>query len=239
MANDFSDGTTSHTPPLLTPSTPPNSSTPPESKTPPVSPPSPNVKTKKNNGLPWKNAILPIFLWLFCAAELVLLFLIPDAPKTTIPTPILEIKTSHLTLPAPFCPSATKIVEKECPKPTTIPSRTTNFAQPTTPPLRIERLPAKAESPQTLAADFFQKGVRHSLNKEWRAAADAFFKALHFYPDSPESAFNLALSLEHLGDKRQAIFYYEKALQNARNRPANFDKQMLTRHLEILKNNPR
>ena len=189
-------------------------------------------KTKKNRGLPWKTLILPLGLWLFCAAELVLLFLIPDAPKTTIPSPILEIKTTQLPLPAPFCPSPANFAEQAYSTNATPPMHVSDS-------LRIERLPAQTESPQTLAADFFQKGVRHSLKKEWRQAADAFFKALHFYPDSPEYAFNLALSLEHLGQKPKAIFYYEKALQNAKNRPANFDKQMLTHHLESLKNNPR
>lgn len=208
----------------------------------PPTPLTPNLKIKKNKGLPWKNTILPILLWLFCVVEFVLLFLINNPPKTSIPTPILEIKTSHLPLPSPFCPETTKIAEKECPKFDAIPTQTTAFATPTTPPVRIERLPAAAENISHLAADFFQKGVRHARNKAWRAASDAFFKALHFFPDSPEYAFNLALSLEHLGERRQAIFYYEKALQNTKRQPEHptkFDKQLLTRHLEELKNNPR
>lgn len=190
---------------------------------------------KKNSGLPWKPLVWPILLWIFCFFELILLFWVSDSPKIAIPAPILEFQMSPMVLPAPFCPSSAKIVEKECAQPFEM----TNVAPANLPGLsmRIERLASQPDNPHALAADFFKKGVRHSMGKEWRAAAEAFFNAQHFFPQSPEYAFNLALSLEHLGKKNQAIVYYEKALQNAKNaqKQLAFDPQQLAQHLDFLK----
>ena len=197
---------------------------------------------KKKSGLPWKTAILPVFLWIFCAAELLFLFLQNDAPKIQLPAPVLNFQGSDASLPAPFCPTSTKIIEKECPAPQTASAATADLLQESlweepapTKTLRIQRAAPRAENPQLLAKVFFQKGVQFSLQKEWESAAESFARAHRFSPDSPDIAFNLALALEHLSQKSQAVLYYEKALQSAQKPPAHFDKAALTRHLNDLK----
>ena len=47
----------------------------------------------------------------------------------------------------------------------------------------------------------------------WPQAQQAYFQAYQLQADSPDYAYNLAVSLEHLGQSRIALNYYRRALE--------------------------
>ncbi|PHV11068.1 tetratricopeptide repeat protein [Chitinimonas sp. BJB300] len=57
----------------------------------------------------------------------------------------------------------------------------------------------------------------------WREAQDYYFKAHTADPDQPDHAFNLAVSLDALGERPLARTYYQRALDLAQKKPASFD----------------
>lgn len=69
----------------------------------------------------------------------------------------------------------------------------------------------------------------------WDAARDAFQTAHHLQPAQAEHAFNLAVSLEHLGETRLALQHYRHALVSGEGRaPAPFDLAHAARRIAIL-----
>jgi len=69
----------------------------------------------------------------------------------------------------------------------------------------------------------------------WDVARDAFQTAHHLQPAQAEHAFNLAVSLEHLGETRLALQHYRHALASGEGRaPAPFDLTHAARRIAIL-----
>jgi tetratricopeptide (TPR) repeat protein len=68
----------------------------------------------------------------------------------------------------------------------------------------------------TLANQFAQQG-------RWAEAQQEYFKAFAGEPDNPDFAYNLAVSLDHLGQPRLALEYYRRAIALAKTRGASFD----------------
>jgi tetratricopeptide (TPR) repeat protein len=54
-------------------------------------------------------------------------------------------------------------------------------------------------------------GNIYALRDEWAQAQQAYFQAYHFAPASADYAFNLAISLDHLGKSALALQYYKQA----------------------------
>ena len=69
----------------------------------------------------------------------------------------------------------------------------------------------------------FLKGVGFASEGRWKQAQSAFYEAYRLDNNNPDYAFNLAVSLDHLGQPPLARVYYERALNLAQIRTANFD----------------
>ncbi len=68
------------------------------------------------------------------------------------------------------------------------------------------------EQPDT-AFLHFALGNNYAAQSRWPEAQQAFFEAHRLQPDNPDYAYNLAVSLDHIGQSRAAIEYYNKALE--------------------------
>ena len=95
--------------------------------------------------------------------------------------------------------------------------------------------PAASESrlKQLIARDpsaflYFSLGNLYAQQAQWPAAQQAYFQAFQMQADNPDYAFNLAVSLEHLGQNRPALEYYRKALElSFKKGHANFDQSLV------------
>ena len=70
----------------------------------------------------------------------------------------------------------------------------------------------------------FLKGVGFASANEWQSAQDAFYEAYRRETESPDYAFNLAVSLDHLNQPALARVYYERALDLSERRKFTFDQ---------------
>ncbi len=67
-------------------------------------------------------------------------------------------------------------------------------------------------------------GTLYAEQAFWPQAQHAYFQAYHLDPASADHAFNLAVSLEHVGQRSLARTYYRRAMELARtSRAATFD----------------
>ena len=81
---------------------------------------------------------------------------------------------------------------------------------------------------------YFALGNIYLSQSRWPEAQEAFFHAYQLSPDNPDYACNLAVSLDHLNQSRQAADFYRKSLELSFSRPANFDRETLENRLLIL-----
>ena len=70
--------------------------------------------------------------------------------------------------------------------------------------------------------------------QRWAEAQQAWFQAHSLAPHEPDIAYNLAVSLDHLGQHRPAASYYRKALQLADRKPARFSREHCETRLKTL-----
>jgi len=72
-------------------------------------------------------------------------------------------------------------------------------------------------------------GHLHASQSQWSNAQQAYFQAHQLEPSNPDYAYNLAVGLEHIGQRSIAVGYYRKALDLARSRGrAGFDAAQVT-----------
>lgn len=90
-----------------------------------------------------------------------------------------------------------------------------------------------AEQPRSAALHFALANL-YASQRRWPLAQQAYFEAQRLVPDDPDYAFNLAVSLEHLGQPRAALEYYRRALQLSRARAAHFDTDAAHRRISML-----
>jgi tetratricopeptide (TPR) repeat protein len=81
-------------------------------------------------------------------------------------------------------------------------------ADPVTSESRIKNLLAQKPDSAYLHAAL---GNLYAEQNQWPAAQQAYFDAYHFNSDNAEYAFNLAISLDHLGKASLALKYYKEA----------------------------
>ena len=97
-------------------------------------------------------------------------------------------------------------------------------ADPAASETRLRQLIAREPS----AFLYFTLGNLYAGQGQWPGAQQAYFQAYQSQPDNPDYAFNLAVGLEHLGQTRQALDYYRKALDlSFRKGRANFDQNLV------------
>lgn len=78
-------------------------------------------------------------------------------------------------------------------------------------------------------------GNFHARRNEWPSAQSAYFEAFALDSESPDYAFNLAISLDQIGKPEIAASYYEKAIKLFGKRPTQFSKADAERRLAELK----
>ena len=81
----------------------------------------------------------------------------------------------------------------------------------------------------------FTLGNFYSQRKRWSDAQAAYFKAYSKHPDNPDYAYNLAVSLDHLGKFGIASEYYQKSLKNARQYPTKFNPDIVRKRLSEIR----
>lgn len=85
------------------------------------------------------------------------------------------------------------------------------------------------------SADLFAAlGNLYAAQNRWREAQAAYFEAQRLAPDDADHAYNLAVSLEHLGERRAALEYYRRALAAAEKRGASFDREAAAARAALL-----
>jgi tetratricopeptide (TPR) repeat protein len=91
-----------------------------------------------------------------------------------------------------------------------------------------------ARVPQGAALQF-TLGNLYVAQSRWREAQAAFFEAHRLEPDNADVLYNLAVSLDHLGQSRLAAEYYSRALEASRGQATQFDPAPVARRLAELR----
>jgi|GEM_PF-987472 len=100
---------------------------------------------------------------------------------------------------------------------------------------RLKNLLAK--NPNALAAHF-ALGNLYFRQSRWAEAQSAFFRAYSGNPDNPDYVYNLAVSLDQLGQEKLALDYYQRAAALAKNNVAAFDRTALQSRIRDLTPQP-
>jgi Tfp pilus assembly protein PilF len=80
----------------------------------------------------------------------------------------------------------------------------------------------------------FPLGNQYAAQGRWSDAQAAYFKAFAADPDNADYAYNLAVSLDHLGQGKLALEYYRRALALAGNRPVGFNSAQVEARIREL-----
>jgi tetratricopeptide (TPR) repeat protein len=91
-----------------------------------------------------------------------------------------------------------------------------------------------ARVPQSAALQF-TLGNLYVAQSRWREAQAAYFEAHRLDPDNADVLYNLAVSLDHLGQSRLAADYYSRALEASRGQATQFDPAPVSRRLAELR----
>lgn len=89
------------------------------------------------------------------------------------------------------------------------------------------------QQPQS-AALYFALGNHYAEQSRWGEAQQSYFEAVRRDPDDGYIAFNLAVSLEHLGQGKLAAQHYQRALQISPSGTAGFDRAQVQQHVNEL-----
>jgi tetratricopeptide (TPR) repeat protein len=71
---------------------------------------------------------------------------------------------------------------------------------------------------EPLPSLYFTLGNLYGDQSRWAEAQQAYFQAYQLEPANPDYAYNLAVGLEHVGQPRLAANYYQRAVDQARNK---------------------
>ena len=92
----------------------------------------------------------------------------------------------------------------------------------------VPDLTAEAAGTQLALGDTF------ATQQRWAEAQQAYFQAHGLAPDNPDIAYNLAVALDHLGQRRPAASFYRQALRLAERQPARFPRHLCETRLHAL-----
>lgn len=82
----------------------------------------------------------------------------------------------------------------------------------------------------------FALGNQHAANARWKEAQRAYFEAYSLQPDNADFAFNLAISLDQLGLRKEALDYYLVAKTLSTGSAAQFNSSQVDRRINQLRN---
>ena len=80
----------------------------------------------------------------------------------------------------------------------------------------------------------FSLGNQYARQSRWPEAQAAYFKAYSAEPENADYAFNLAVSLDQLQQRKPALDYYQRALELATRHPANFNRAQTQARIQDL-----
>jgi Tfp pilus assembly protein PilF len=80
----------------------------------------------------------------------------------------------------------------------------------------------------------FALGNQYAVQSRWPEAQAAYFKAFTLDSESPDFAFNLAVSLDQLRQTRLALDYYRRAISLSNTRAGSFDRSQVTTRINEL-----
>lgn len=80
----------------------------------------------------------------------------------------------------------------------------------------------------------FTLGNLYAAQQRWPEAQQAYFEASRLDAGNPDYAFNLAVSLDRLSQRRAALEWYRRAGELARERPASFEAASASRRIAAL-----
>jgi tetratricopeptide (TPR) repeat protein len=80
----------------------------------------------------------------------------------------------------------------------------------------------------------FSLGNLYAAQERWPEAQQAYFNAYTLDSENPDFAFNLAVSLDRLGQGKPALAYYRRAAEIAAQRPAGFEPGVASRRIAVL-----
>jgi Flp pilus assembly protein TadD len=85
-------------------------------------------------------------------------------------------------------------------------------------------------------AAYLHAALGHHLAREsrWADAQQAYFDAVRLDPNNADFAYDLAVSLDHLGQTRAALDYYQKALNLAVRGPVSVDADGVQTRIQAL-----
>lgn len=90
-----------------------------------------------------------------------------------------------------------------------------------------------ARNPQS-GATLFELGNVYGRQSRWSEAQEVYFRAFTLAPKNADYAFNLAVSLDRLGQTRLALDYYQQALTLSAAAPGNFSQAVAADRLAQL-----
>jgi Flp pilus assembly protein TadD len=99
---------------------------------------------------------------------------------------------------------------------------------------RESRLKSLLNEQQDSSSLHFALGNRYAEQSRWAEAQQSYFNAYRLEPNNAELAFNLAVSLDRLGQKLSAAQYYQRALQLDPEQHAGFDHKQISQRIEDL-----
>lgn len=92
------------------------------------------------------------------------------------------------------------------------------------------------EKDPNVAASHFALGNVMASERRWREAQQVFFEAARLTPSNPDYLYNLAVSLDHLGQAKQAEVFYRRALAATAQGQAQFDRTVVEKRLSVIAN---
>ncbi len=95
---------------------------------------------------------------------------------------------------------------------------------------RESRLKMLLSEQKDSPALLFALGNQYADQSRWGEAQQAYFNAYKLDSDNADLAFNLAVSLEHLGQNKLSSQYYQRAVQLDTGNSAKFDHATTTQH---------
>ena len=98
------------------------------------------------------------------------------------------------------------------------------------------RIKNRLASQPDAAALHFALGNNYAAGARWAEAQQAYFDAHRLDAQNPDYAYNLAISLDHLNQDRQALIYYERALTLGSLRASQFKPNEVRDRVQELQN---
>lgn len=96
------------------------------------------------------------------------------------------------------------------------------------------RLKILLNEQQNSSSLHFALGNHYAAQERWGEAQQSYFNAYKLEPKNAGLAFNLAISLERLGQKKLAAQYYQSALQLDQSNSEGFDHALISQRIEEL-----